>query len=120
MVLFHDAVPRYLALPNGDTYSVRLFDPITIPFVLGSDPFINITRPDVEIILFDTDLGIPSSSEPQYWIVSNYRGVVYIERALLSFAKQYSLRVIISGDVIAYTILNIIVDGKYVVPMHVV
>lgn len=100
----------YLALPDGDTYIVRLYDSLTIPFVLGSDPFLSLLRDEVQIALLeqpaDLDLG------PVYRKLTPYRGEVFYNRTSFSHGRQYSLQVIIAGDTIASTALSIIVNRK--------
>lgn len=100
----------YLALPDGDTYIVRLYDSLTIPFVLGSDPFLSLFRDEVQIALLeqpaDLDLG------PVYRKLTPYRGEVFYNRTSFSHGRQYSLQVIIAGDTIASTALSIIVNRK--------
>lgn len=107
------AVPRYLALPGGDSYSVRLYDSLTIPFFLGSDPFLNLLRDDVEIALFDTTLGRPALVEPDaYRKLSPYRGEVLYNLSVSLLTGQYSLRVVIAGDIVASAELSIVVNCK--------
>lgn len=113
-ILLSHVVTRYLALPEDDTYTARLYDPITIPFVLGTDPLVNISRGNVTFALYNSELNLPVSTEPKYMKLSPYKGVLRYDLALLSLVGPYSLRVVIAGDVIASVNFNIIVNCKLI------
>jgi hypothetical protein len=103
-------VPRYLALPDGDTYRVRLYDSLIIPFVLGSDPFLDLLQEEVNITL--TGQPVDSELRPVYRKLSLYRGEVFFNQTASSHAGQYSLQVTIAGDIIASADLSIFVNRK--------
>ena len=107
-------MPRFLALPEGSTYSVRLFDPITIPFVLGSDPHINILRDNVQIALYEAESNTPAQIQPEYRKLTPYRGEVFYNVTLFAQTGRYSLRVIVTGDVIASSDLYIDVGREFI------
>lgn len=102
-----------MALPGGASYTAMLYDNFTIPFVFGSDPFIDITRlSDVEIVLYDTAQNRPSLIEPIYRRLSSYRGEMVFNLAPLSLTGQYTLRIVVSGSVLATTDFNIAITRK--------
>lgn len=108
------SVTRYLALPNGDTYTARLYDSITIPFILGSDPFLDIRRSNVQITM---DFVAPNGTiqtDPVYSYrrLSGYRGEVHYNQTLLSRTRTYLLRIFIFREIVTYTYVNIIVNRK--------
>lgn len=116
VVLLCLVVARLLTLPNGDTYSVRLYDALTIPFILGSDPLISIFGDNVEFVVFDTALGLPAPVQPTlYRKLTPYRVEVFYNVTLLSQTGQYSLRVAIGAVLMASTEFNLIVNRKPII-----
>lgn len=103
---------QYLALPDGVNYTARLYDNITIPYVLGSDPLFNISRPSVDVVVYDAALNRPAVVQPSLRKLSSYRGELTFNIAPLSLTGQYTLRLAISGDVIATANFNIRINRK--------
>lgn len=105
-------MPRHLALPDGDRYAVRLYDPLTVPFVLGSDPLIDLMVDNVQIALYNAELNTLTTPQPEHHPVSVYRGELYYDTTLFSQEGQYTLRLLIGEEVIASISFYISVDCK--------
>ena len=115
MIVILFAVTHYLALPNGYSYSGRLYDNITIPFVLGSDPLINITRSLIfGITVYDTTQGRAAMIMPEIRRLTAYRGEIVYNLAPFSLAGDYTLRITVEGNLIASTDFSIAITSKSV------
>ena len=107
-------MPRYLSLPNGNVYNVRLYDSIRVPFVLASDPFIDIRGANVLLVLVNARLETPARIEPVFRRLSAYRGEILYNSSRLSQTGEYSLRIVIDQDIITSANFSIFVDRKFI------
>ena len=80
----------FIGLPEGLSYSARLYDPVTIPFFFRMSPHISLMDQSIEIIFSTTGSSPP---DPMYRKLSPYRGEVYYAQAPNSINQTFTLTV---------------------------
>lgn len=86
----------FIGLPQGLSYSARLYDPLTIPLLFGSDPQLDILDSAIEIRFIRTSGG-PSPPDPMYWRLSPYRARISYSLAPNSIQGDFSLEIRVTG-----------------------
>jgi hypothetical protein len=90
-----------LVLPGGSSYSARLYDPLVIPLLYGSDPPLDLSDTTIEIRFTRTRGAVVGSLAPpdaEYRRLSPYRAEVYYPQAPASVGGTFTLQIRVAGS----------------------
>lgn len=102
-----------IELPNGSSYRLPLYNPLTISLYFGSYPQTNLSQSDTEVLLFNTNSGAAVELEPVYEKISAFHVDIKYATVEQALSGRYEVRIREGLRIVASQPITIDVTGKY-------
>lgn len=103
-----------IELPDGSSYQLPVYNPLTIPLYFGSYPRTDLSQSSTEIVLFDVGAEVTVSVEPMYESRNAFRVDIKYATTPEAVDGDYEIRINRAGVVIARQPITIEVTRKHI------